>query len=108
MSGKVIKVLTNIRFRRSASNPFQREGSTYSEIIDIEYEERAAIIEFMGNIPRPEAEALAKKCLWNMMMSQAKNDERTDEGDIPPRNGELFGDFKDQDLAQAQPAMCGH
>ncbi len=75
MSGKVIKVLTNIRFGRSTSTSCQEKltpgGSDNCQRIENEpsepyvsrvedYEERVAIMEFDGGMSREEAEKLAR------------------------------------------------
>lgn len=63
MSGKVIKVLTNIRFRRSAPILQKINNMRAADDLGEEFEERAAIMEFMGNMSRSEAEEMARQCL---------------------------------------------
>ena len=77
MSGKVIKTLTNIRYRRSA-NTFCQSKNTGPEVIrpkcesdpyeayervSDEYEERAAIMEFDGGLSKTIAEKVAQALL---------------------------------------------
>lgn len=93
MSGKIIKILTNIRFRRSVTTSRQSKNELRLDDSYMEFEERAAIIEYMGNMPRPEAETLARKCLSRASINHPERDAVVKITDNKPTNGEFLGVF---------------
>lgn len=86
MRGKIIKRLTNIRYRRLHSN-------THTARDHPDFEERSAIIEFDGNIPVSLAEKLTQELLNDAMNKQRSAANANEECDKQTNCGNQIRDF---------------